>query len=203
MIYITLTALLCILGLLTFIPKYKHVIEKYSLGINFFMTVIATLIGVLLAIVITNYDEERKETRDVIKLLNSAVAVVNVCLESSEHLIQFYEKLPDNDATKGAFFDHNPLTYPEYIDWLLKQNLVSKNISSEVLQDLNEHIITLKKVKNTDHVIFQWLLELLIALLELEIKFQKGEIDELQLDKLTGKVERAVSEKIREHQNGK
>ena len=59
MLYIILTILLCFLGVFTFIPKFKSVIERYSVGINFFLTLVATLVGVLLAISITNYEAKQ------------------------------------------------------------------------------------------------------------------------------------------------
>ena len=71
MVYTIITVFLFILGIITFIPRFKRVINSNQLGINFFLTLIATLIGVLLAISITNYENKQKETTDVIKLITA------------------------------------------------------------------------------------------------------------------------------------
>ncbi|MCG9758981.1 hypothetical protein L1D50_07660, partial [Pseudoalteromonas sp. Isolate6] len=56
--------------------------ERFSLGINFLLTLIATLVGVLLAI--TDYEAEQKEKQDVVKLLMSSISSVKTCYEYSE-----------------------------------------------------------------------------------------------------------------------
>ena len=74
MIYIVLTSIFVLVGLFTFVPRLQSTLQNYNVGVNYFLTLIATLVGVLLAIAITNYEESQKEKRDVIKLLNASIA---------------------------------------------------------------------------------------------------------------------------------
>lgn len=182
MLYIILTIVLSFLGAFTFIPQFKNTIERYSVGVNFFLTLIATLIGVLLAITITNYETEQKEKHDVIKLLRSAMTSVETCYEYSEELIEYHDKLPTKDESKPEFFVKNPPPYPEYLDTFLMQNIVSKNLSGATLNDLNEYLINLKRSRTFNAPLYLTVLDQTLKLLELEIAFQKGEINEEQLD---------------------
>ena len=182
MLYIILTILLCFLGVFTFIPKFKSVIERYSVGINFFLTLVATLVGVLLAISITNYEAKQKEKQDVIKLLKSSISSVQTCYEYSAELVEYFNELPKEDALKTDFYIKNPPPYPEYLDTFLTQNIVSKNLSGTTLSDLNEYLINLKRSRTLNAPLYLKLLEQTLKLLELEVTYQKGHINEAQLD---------------------
>ena len=96
MVYTIITVFLFILGIITFIPRFKRVINSNQLGINFFLTLTATLIGVLLAISITNYENKQKEKTDVIKLINARFSSVKIVLEYSEALITYFDTLPND-----------------------------------------------------------------------------------------------------------
>ena len=182
MLYLTLTAVFVLLGLFTFIPRFNKAVERFSVGINFFLTLIATLVGVLLAISITNYDEEQKEKQDVIKLLNSAITSVDTCRDYSEVLVTYFDKLPSEGDERNDFYLKNPLPYPDYLDTFLMQNIVSKNLSGEALSDLNGHLINLKRSRNSKPNLYISVLAETQKLLELEIKYQKGELNEAQLE---------------------
>lgn len=183
MLYIVLTVVLSLLGVFTFVPQFKSVIERHSIGVNFFLTLIATLVGVLLAISITNYETEQKEKLDVIKLLRSTITSVDACYEYSEELIEYFNKLPKNDEAKVAFFSKNPPPYPDYLDTFLMQNIVSKNLSGAALNDLNEYLINLKRSRTFNAPLYLKVLGQTISLLELEIAYQEGTINEEQLDR--------------------
>lgn len=182
MLYLTLTVVFIFIGLLTFIPRLNKAVQRYAVGVNFFLTLIATLVGVLLAISITNYDQAQKEKDDVVKLLNSAMTSVDSCLDYSEALVDYYKKLPTDDKTRHDFFIKNPLPYPQYLDTFLMQNIVSKNISGEALSDLNEYLINLKRSRTGDTGFYVKALKQTLALLDSEIEFQQGNINERQLD---------------------
>lgn len=182
MLYIILTILLCFFGVFTFIPKFKSVIEQYSVGINFFLTLIATLVGVLLAISITNYDAKQKEKQDVIKLLKSSISSVEKCYEYSEKIIKHFNELPKDDALRVKFYVKNSPPYPDYLDIFLMQNIVSKNLSETTLSELNESLINLKKSRTFDAPLYLNVLGHTLQLLELEVAYQQGQINEAQLD---------------------
>jgi uncharacterized protein YlaN (UPF0358 family) len=193
MLYIILTILLCFLGVFTFIPKFKSAIERYSVGINFFLTLIATLVGVLLAISITNYEAEQKEKQDVIKLLKSSISSVETCYEYSKELIEYFNKLPKKGELKAEFYLKNPPPYPEYLDIFLMQNIVSKNLSEAALSDLNEYLINLKRSRIPNAPLYLKVLESTLKLLELEVAYQKGLINEAQLDLKLSAIEKNLT----------
>jgi len=182
MLYILFTIFLCLLGVFTFIPKFKSAIERHSVGINFFLTLIATLVGVLLAISITNYESKQKEKQDVIKLLKSSISSVETCYDYSEELIEYFNKLPKEDNLRVEFYLKNPPPYPDYLDTFLMQNIVSQNLSETGLSALNEYLINLKRSRTYNAPLYLDVLEQTLALLKLEVAYQKGHIDEGQLD---------------------
>ncbi|MGZ9898338.1 hypothetical protein [Shewanella gaetbuli] len=181
MIYIVLPLILTLLGAFTFLPQFKGVIERNSIGINFFLTLIATSVGVLLAISVTNYENEQKERHDVIKLLNSAITSVNICYDYSEELIEYFDNIPQGDELRNHFFENNPPPYPDYLGNFLMQNIVSKNLSGSTLNKLNEYLINLERSHAYDVQLYLYVLEQTKKLLELELAFQEGKITEEQL----------------------
>jgi hypothetical protein len=180
--YIILTVVLSFIGAFTFVPQFKSFFENHIIGVNFFLTLTATLVGVLLAISITNYESEQKEKQDVIKLLQSAIASVAVCSEYSVELIEYYDELPKEHESKSDFYLKNPPPYPDYLDTFLMQNIVSKNLSGETLNDLTEYLINLKRSRNLNAPLYLRVLGLTQKLLELEIAYQNGGINKMQLD---------------------
>lgn len=182
MFYTIITILLIFISFIIFLPKFKSATEQYSLGINFILTLIATLVGVLLAISITNYESDRKEKQDVIKLLNSAITTVETCQEYSEELLKYFNNLPDSDNLKQEFYVKNPLPYPTYLDTLLMQSIVSKNLSGSTLSELNELLINLKRSRQKDASSYLIVLSQTLKVLSLEVAFQSHEMTEHQLN---------------------
>ena len=197
MLYIVLTVVLSFLGVFTFVPKFKSVIERHSVGINFFLTLIATLVGVLLAIYINNYETAQKEKQEVIKLLTSTKASVETCYDYSEELIEYFDTLPKDDPTKADFYAKNPPPYPDYLDIFLTQNIVSKNLSEASLSELNEYIINLKRSRTFNASLYLTLLEQTLGLLDLEVSYQKGTLTEVQLDEKLTQLSSSVTTAMR------
>ncbi|WP_394203614.1 hypothetical protein [Shewanella waksmanii] len=182
MFYTIITIALCAVGALTFIPQLKGAMERYSIGINFFLTLIATLVGVFIAISITNYEAQQKEKQDVIKLLRSAMSSIDTCHDYSEKLIDYFNKLPKHDDARPDFFSKNPPPYPEYLDTFLMQNLVSKNLSGTSLNQLNENLINLKRSRTFNAPLYLTVLDNTFKLLQLEVSYQQGHLNEVQLE---------------------
>lgn len=176
MFYIIITIGLLFFSAFTFLPRFKSFVENYSLGINFFLTLIATLIGVLLAISITNYDSERKEKQDVIKLLESSINSVEASLIYTEQLIEYFDKLPEKDEMRKDFYLNNPLPYPDYLDTFLMQSMINRNLSGTVLSTLNINLINLKRTRTSNYAVYLSLLNNVIEILKLEVSFQNAEI---------------------------
>ena len=193
MIYLLLTLSLTSLGSLTFLPQCQGLLRRYQTGINFILTLAATLIGVLLAIAITNYDAEQREVDDLIKLLRATSAVVDTSRDYGRQLLDYHDKLADDDPAKAAFFDSNPPPYPDYLDTLMAQPLASKNLSGEALTELNNLAINLKKSRQHHVALYVALLQQTAAVLAEEIRYQQGEIDLTQLDLALERLGRQVN----------
>lgn len=190
MLYLSITLSLVLLSGFIFLPQFKGVIERHSDGVNFFLTLIATLVGVLLAISITNYEANQQEKQDVIKLLKASQSSVETSLDYSEELVEYYQALDEEEA-KRTFFVKNPLPYPDYLDVFVMQSIVSKNLSGTTLSDLNELLINLKRSQQLGPTSYIAMLHVTNSLLELEIRYQNEEIDELEL----GRQYRAILDK--------
>jgi len=182
MVYTVITLLLLLLGGVTLLPRFKHIVKNYETGINFFLTIVATLVGVFLAISISNFESEQKEKQDVIKLLRAAIASVETSLDYSQKLESYYKTLPKDSELLETFYDKNPLPFPGYIETFLTQNIVSRNLSEPSLTELNELIINLKRTRASDTEIYIRLLDLSQKTLQAEIELQQGKINPVQLE---------------------
>lgn len=185
MFYALITIGLIVVSAFVFLPRFRTVTERYSLGVNFFLTLIATLVGVLIAILISNYEQAKKETADVVKLLHASIASIETCHQYSDALVEFYQELDDTDALKPQFYSKNPPPYPVYIDSLLTQNIVSKNLSESTLSDLNELVINLHRSRSHPALYIK-VLEQIAALIRFEIQYQQGDISQTELVEKAG-----------------
>ncbi|KZN45464.1 hypothetical protein [Pseudoalteromonas luteoviolacea] len=187
MIYLVTTVVLIFCSSILFIPKLKHFTHRNELASNFVLTLVATLIGVLLAITISNYDANEKEREDLIKLLYAAEAVVKESQDYSILLLEHYqERLSDSVSkeAKAAFFEKNPLVYPEYLDALMSQHIFIKNLSQESLTELSERLIVMKRAKSIMPELFVKSTSYVLYILEQERRYQQGEITLLELETL-------------------
>lgn len=186
--YTILTIGLVFLSTFILLPKFKDFTERYSLSINYFLTLVATLVGVLLAIAITNHEAGKKEKQDFVKLLYSSISSVDACYEYTESIIKEFEQLAPAEAEKSQFYAQNQPPYPNYLDTFLMQNIVSKNLSSDALSDLNEQVINLKIVREKDANIYLSFLGETRNILSLELLYQQGKIDSTELEKRLGEL---------------
>ncbi|MFD2165080.1 hypothetical protein ACFSJY_02290 [Thalassotalea euphylliae] len=197
MLYFIITCALILLSVFVFLPRFSQFTQRYNLGINFFLTLVATLVGVFLAISITNYETVKQEKQDVIKLLLSSISSVETCHEYTRVLVEYHNSLPAKDGSKADFYVNNPPPYPDYLDIFLTQNIVSKNLSGASLSDLNELLINLKRSRTSNAPLYLELLKRTQDLLQVEVSFQQGNIShnqlEAQLDTLNDFTQSAVS----------
>lgn len=186
MLYIILTCALLALSALLFTSSFKAFTRHHEVACNFILTLVATLVGVLLAIAISNYDSDQKEIRDLIKVLTAAEAVVEESLDYSIRLNEAYQQNIEEFGDQADFFTKNPLVYPHYLDTMLSQNLSSKNLSQEALSELNEHLITLQRSQRVAPKTFIASMRYIKQVLILERSYQRGELSaedyEQQLD---------------------
>lgn len=186
--YTVITLALVSLGVLTFVPKYQPVIAKYNVGINFFLTLLATLVGVLLAMALADYEEQAKEKRNFIKMLNATKASVSNTYAYTDSIRKYANQLNLSEDAKEQFFKDNPPPYPDYLDTFLMQNITSRNLSEEGLTELNEIKINLQKSQSNNPKVYLSILQYAQTALALEIQYQRGDIDIIKLDEKLDKL---------------
>lgn len=175
MIYTIITVVLVVLSSILFLPKFKYLIEKQATAVNFMLSMVATLAGVLLAISISNYEAEVKEREDLVKLIDASIASINTAQGYSEALLEHSLTL-NGEAEQSNFFNRNPLPYPQYLDVFITQSVVSKNLSRNAFIDLNGAVINLKRTLVSKPEVYVQLLERTRLLLNIERQYLLGEI---------------------------
>lgn len=157
--------------------------------LSFISTLIATLVGVLLAVSLSNLENKKKETADTIKLLNTAKNILDGTYNYSNTLSTYIIELEkDSSYTISRMDDvklNNPIPYPDLMETIISNELISKNISEFSHNQVYNGLINMKKVCNYNSIkIYKKLLKEQILLLDLEINYQKGE---LSIDDLSEK----------------
>ncbi|CAH9053663.1 hypothetical protein PSECIP111854_01214 [Pseudoalteromonas sp. CIP111854] len=183
MLYFVLTLVLVAVGGFVFLPRFAKTAERNALGVNFILTLIATLVGVLVAINISEYSAGQAEKKDMIKLLNAAVETVDVSFDYSQALHEHFESLDEQtDITK--LYHNNMPPLPSYLDDILVLPIVSKNISTSSLSNVVNLSILARHLVNTAEELPYYVnvLKTLKKVLELEVSYQLGQLNEQQLE---------------------
>ncbi len=155
---------------------------------SFVLTLIATLAGVLIAITLTNSGIRKKEKEDTIKLLNTSRFILSNTKEYSLVLSNTIEEL-GKDTTANSIEEislikkTNPIPFPYLLETVITNEIVSKNISEYSHSNIYTGLINLRKLSDYNTVeTYEQSLNELIAIVDLEIQFQKGllDIDEIE-----------------------
>lgn len=173
---------------------------------NFFITVLATLIGVFCATWLNDYQQSVKEKQDTKKLLNTSITIINNAAEYSNRLLDHYEKLLQDTikfdlAKQSDFKQKNPLPYPEHIATIFTNELIFKNVSQFTHSTFFSGLVNLKKIKSYDSAkLYISYLEDIKVLLSMEIDLQYGKINQHEfktayLDKIQMKGTKQISQK--------
>jgi len=150
---------------------------------QFISTLLATLIGVLLAVTLSNNTNIKKEKADAVKLLNSASHIIEMTYDYTVGLESFVLELEkdstnNNDSIITIIKEKNPLPYPDLMETIISNELISKNISEFSYIQINSIIINLKRIREYERINnYKRSLKELMILLELEIDFQNGNIN--------------------------
>ena len=150
---------------------------------QFISTLLATLIGVLLAVTLSNNANIKKEKADAVKLLNSAIHIIDMTYDYTVGLESFILELEkdstiNNDSIITIIKAKNPLPYPDLMETIISNELISKNISEFSYIQINSIIINLKRIREYERINnYKRSLKELMILLELEIDFQNGNIN--------------------------
>lgn len=150
--------------------------------IRFISTLIATLIGVLLAVTLSNTEKIKKEKEDTIKLINSASQIIDMTYVYTTGLESYIlelkkDSINNTDSLITSIKEKNPLPYPDLIETIISNELISKNMSEYSYVTINSVIINLNRVREYGRInTYKRSLKELELLLELEKDYQKGKI---------------------------
>jgi len=150
---------------------------------SFILTLIAALVGVFIAISLTNSGIQKKEKEDTIKLLNtSRLILVNTKTYSQElsKAVKEHEKDTINNSKERItrIKETNPIPFPYLLETVITKEILSKNISEYSHSEIYTGLINLKKLADYQTAeIYEQSLSELIVLMDLEIQFQKEELD--------------------------
>tara|TARA_B110001450_G_scaffold197611_1_gene186213 strand:- start:6773 stop:7333 length:561 start_codon:yes stop_codon:yes gene_type:complete len=156
--------------------------------VSFISTLVATLSGVLIAIWLTNSAIKDKENEDTIKLLQTAKLILSRTSVYSDLLtkkiIEFEKDSIKYSQKKIEFVkQNNPIPYPDLLETIISNELVSKNISENSHNLIYNYIINLRrlaKYKTAEHYII--FLEEMIVILDIEIELLGGKINVTDLE---------------------
>ncbi len=156
--------------------------------VSFISTLVATLSGVLIAIWLTNSAIKDKENEDTIKLLQTAKIILSKTSVYSDLLtkkiIEFEKDSIKYSQKKIEFVkQNNPIPYPDLLETIISNELVSKNISENSHNLIYNYIINLRrlaKYKTAEHYII--FLEEMIVILDIEIELLGGKINVTDLE---------------------
>lgn len=191
-----LLLLLCIITIVFFVFVRKK--NRKGETISFISTTLATLIGVLLAVMLSDLQNQKNDKLDTIKILRSGKKTLELNYEYSKGMINYNKKSLDTlrykyyetTDTLATLSIQDELPYPDLYENIIQNELVTKNISEFSLFQIYNVLINLRKL-NMGKTYDIYLVELkkLIAITEIEIQFQQGEINE-------GKLGSILSEKM-------
>ncbi|AZJ35228.1 hypothetical protein [Tenacibaculum singaporense] len=168
--------------------KIKLIRISKNEWISFILTLIATLAGVLIAIWLTNSGIRNKEKEDTIKLLHTAKLILANTSEYSNNLNKTILKFEQDTVnyTKEKLESvkaNNPIPYPDLLETIISNELISKNVSEYSHNSIYNNLINLRKLSQYETAEYYLkLLEEMMLNLDLEIEFQKDEIDVNELE---------------------
>ena len=160
-----------------------------SEALSFISTLIATLVGVLLAFTLTHLENQKKEKLDTIKLLNTARNILDGTYNYTNVLFDYITGLEkdtiNGDSNISSIQLNNPIPYPDLMETIISNKLISKNLTEFSHNQVYNGLINMRKVSNYNSTeAYKKILKEQIMLLELEIDYQKGNLD---LDEISEK----------------
>ncbi len=172
--------LLTIISIIFLIRLHKK--GNKSEALSFLSTIIATLFGVLLAVTLSNIENQKKERKDTIKLLYTAQSTITVTYGYTSGLGDFDAKI-NKDSSKSDFREKNPFPYPYLLESIFVNELVSKNIPEKTHSQINTSLINLQRINNYMKIdAYLKTLEKMHLLIQFEIAYLKGNITLKELD---------------------
>lgn len=168
---------------------------------SFILTLVATLVGVFIAISLTNSGIQKKEKEDTIKLLNTSKLILVNTKSYSQELNKAVEKLKkdtinNSNESISQIKKTNPIPFPYLLETVITNEILSKNISEYSHSKIYTGLINLKKLADyqTAEIYDQSLSELII-LMDLEIQFQNEKLNMTEIEKMMKTKQEELKEK--------
>ncbi|MFD0861427.1 hypothetical protein ACFQ1M_04360 [Sungkyunkwania multivorans] len=198
--------LVVVITIFSFSRKFKGIRKRYSNGIDFYFTLIATIIGVLLAFYFSDLAEKRKDKQYVIDILEISKSNVDQNFIENKSLIDLYQQVK-LDSLNVAI---NALNYPNFTEEIIfSDSKISQYISKGTYKSLLSQFESAKKMRNLFHTYsfnqsslvaeqYNMTLNRISQHIELEIELQNGTLKENELKKKTKALNKAFVEKTKE-----
>lgn len=176
------------IGFLILLKKKKQQSETLS----FVSTLLATLFGVLLAVNLSNRENLKKEKADTIKLLKSAKNIIDNTFDYTKGLGTYINTIEKDSSYNANLVSKvkldNPIPYPDLMEGIISNEVVSKNISEYSHNFIFSSLINLRKIANYNSIdTYKYLLKELEFIIDLEIKYQENIVDKEELEKIYNK----------------
>ena len=168
---------------------------------SFILTLIATLIGVFVAIILTDIGAVEKEQNDTIKLLNTSKIIVTETLSYTEKLNSYIDTLQQDSSNYDELRlkrvqTQNPIPYPDLLEEIIASELVLKNMSEFSHSIVYTNIMNIKKLASYKTIsYYKRMLDELLLILTLEIKYQQGKVSIEDLDAMFNKEQSKLDQK--------
>ena len=159
------------------IHKKGHKLESLS----FLSTMIATLFGVLVAITLSNIEDEKKEINNTIKLLNSGLRVLEVTYAYTNAFgnidIETEQDSSEEEDSQERNRQLNPLPDLVQLETIIASETVSKNLSEVALLQIYAELINARNIGKYDTINrYKEILKRLFFWIKVEIAYLKGNI---------------------------
>lgn len=167
---------------LLFVFRKKTFVKDNGPILYFVLTTVATLIGVVLAVNLSEKQALVKEKEDLVKVINSGISVSKLYKNISGALINANNsselkalKLKEKEAD-SLIIDEINLPKLDFLDNLLSDNSLSKLLSQETLSTLHEFNLNMEVTRNSQIAIYMIYIDMVIKTLGFERDFQLNKI---------------------------
>ena len=208
-IYLILSIILILISVVLFIPALRARLQPYEQGLNFILTLTATLIGVFIGISLSNYEEQKTENENVVKVLDFAASLIQNTLDYTQGIEGVI--LEAADSTAATLVEKNPIPFPDQYQTVLENDFILRNISKASMGRIFNAVVDAQKihvvVNTADDAqrirqyieIYKLLLWQLKELTLLEVEHQKGNLElgqlNVQIDQVLDKYAKALEDK--------
>lgn len=150
--------------------------------ITFFSTLLATLIGVLVAVGVSEVQKENREKEDVVKILDNTQAVLNSFMLGIVNLKRDYDsQIRKKDSHIKLYKESNPIVYPDFLENVFQHPMIKKHVSNYTQVVFFQSFFDLKRMKRYDMLsIYIVILKNIENLLALEIDYIEEKLSSIE-----------------------